>query len=153
VILFPYGFLGILAAGLSFLQFPKKGFLQRVSTPPFEIMIKNSIGLFYCGKQYEPRILCEAFEIEETQYLKGIHSGFFVDIGAHVGRYTIMVAHQMGCHGKVLAIEPLPANFAALQRNIKLNELSNVYALNAACDSVNHNVRLFFILVQNRFSG
>jgi FkbM family methyltransferase len=56
----------------------------------------------------------------------------FVDIGAHVGKYTVIVAKAVGEDGTVVALEPHPITFKALQNNIALNKLKNVVALNVA---------------------
>jgi len=47
----------------------------------------------------------------------------FIDVGAHVGKYTIPAAKLVAPHGKVIALEPHPQNFALLLSNIKLNKL------------------------------
>ncbi|MFC1940380.1 FkbM family methyltransferase [Chloroflexota bacterium] len=49
----------------------------------------------------------------------------------------------MGDKGKVLSIEPEPTNFAALERNLQLNNLTNVCAFNVACWSSNQRLKLF----------
>lgn len=49
-----------------------------------------------------------------------------VVVGAHVGLYTIVCAQRVGVTGAVHAFEPIPANHAALERNVALNRLSNV---------------------------
>jgi FkbM family methyltransferase len=54
----------------------------------------------------------------------------FVDVGAHVGLYSIYVAHNLG--SKVIAIEPHPENFNFLLKSIKSNSLRNISALNLA---------------------
>jgi FkbM family methyltransferase len=53
-----------------------------------------------------------------------------VDIGAHIGLYTIIGSKCVGGKGKVVAIDADPNNFEMLNRNIKLNKLTNVLALN-----------------------
>ena len=52
-----------------------------------------------------------------------------VDVGAHYGRYTLIVAKRVGPKGKVIAIEADPKNFDMLNKNIKLNELSVEHVL------------------------
>lgn len=112
--------------------------------PPFDLMLKNRYGLFYCRKgTNDIHILCEAYELKVTKYLETIKGGLFIDIGSHVGRYTIIAGRQMGSRGKVLSIEPEPRNFAALERNLQLNHLTNVVALNVACWSSNQQLKLF----------
>jgi FkbM family methyltransferase len=49
-----------------------------------------------------------------------------VDIGAHAGFYALLFAKLVGPTGKVIAFEPLPANFRLLEENIALNGLTNV---------------------------
>ena len=52
-----------------------------------------------------------------------------VDVGAHIGRYTLRGARQAS---RVIAVEPDPRNFSVLERNIGLNGFSNVVAFNLA---------------------
>jgi FkbM family methyltransferase len=46
----------------------------------------------------------------------------FLDVGANVGSYTVLAAGAVGA--SVTCVEPIPATFAKLQRNIGLNGLS-----------------------------
>jgi FkbM family methyltransferase len=55
-----------------------------------------------------------------------------VDVGAHIGLYTLNAARAVGPNGKVIAFEPDPQSFAILKENIALNHLDNVIAINAA---------------------
>jgi FkbM family methyltransferase len=52
----------------------------------------------------------------------------FVDVGAHIGLYTLLAARRVGPQGKVFAFEPAPENFRVLKYNIAQNELANVTA-------------------------
>lgn len=56
----------------------------------------------------------------------------FVDVGAHVGYYSVLASKAVCYEGKIHAFEPDPLNFDLLQRNIALNGLKNVQAHNAA---------------------
>jgi len=55
-----------------------------------------------------------------------------IDIGAHIGYYSLLFAKCVGPSGRVFAFEPLPGNFALLQKNVGLNNLQNVDTLNQA---------------------
>jgi FkbM family methyltransferase len=66
-----------------------------------------------------------------------------VDIGAHMGKYTIISSKRVGSNGKVVAIEAHPGNFEMLNRNIKLNQLTNVIPLNYAVYSKETKVKLY----------
>jgi len=49
-----------------------------------------------------------------------------VDVGAHIGRYTLSAAVHAS---KVIAMEPDPGSFQILDRNVRLNGLSNVVCI------------------------
>ena len=66
-----------------------------------------------------------------------------IDIGAHIGRYTIIGAKRVGTNGKVVAIEANPSNFEMLNRNIKLNQLTNIISLNNAVYSKETKIKLY----------
>lgn len=46
------------------------------------------------------------------------------DLGAHFGYYSVGLALRTGPDGQVVAAEPLPANFARLERHRRMNQLS-----------------------------
>jgi FkbM family methyltransferase len=66
-----------------------------------------------------------------------------IDIGAHIGLYTITSSKQVGKTGKVVAIEADPDNFWLLKRNIALNNLTNVLPLNYAVFSTRTRIKLY----------
>lgn len=55
-----------------------------------------------------------------------------LDVGAHVGRYSLRASRLVGSTGKVIAIEAEPSNFDALLYNLKLNQANNVIPLGLA---------------------
>lgn len=62
-----------------------------------------------------------------------VKSGAFaLDIGAHIGFYTLVLSKTVGPHGRVLAFEPLPKNYSVLCDNIRLNNCTHVAAINKA---------------------
>src|SRR5438445_873636 len=59
------------------------------------------------------------YNIEELDFLRG-HTpkgGVFVDVGANVGTYAMVLARHVGASGKVIAIEPHPVTHARLAFN------------------------------------
>jgi len=50
----------------------------------------------------------------------------FVDIGAHIGYYTLLTSKLVGPDGFVFAFEPNPDNGALLEKSIKVNEFKNI---------------------------
>jgi len=70
---------------------------------------------------------------EHEEWLMGMMSqqrgSLFVDIGAHVGRWTLRASRS---HRKVVAFEPHPANYRVLWKNLVVNRIMNVNAFNVA---------------------
>lgn len=58
-------------------------------------------------------------------------NSLIIDVGANVGTLTVPLAKTFP--GKVLAFEPVKHNYDDLLRNISLNRLNNVTAINEAC--------------------
>jgi FkbM family methyltransferase len=69
----------------------------------------------------------------------------FIDVGAHIGHYTLISSVCVGQKGKVVAIEADPCNFRILKRNVELNRVDNVLCINAAAYSEKRKVKLYAI--------
>jgi FkbM family methyltransferase len=61
--------------------------------------------------------------------------GDFVDVGAHIGLYSVTAALALRERGRVLAFEPNPSARAQLEWNLDLNDCTNVIVLGAAASS------------------
>ncbi|MDP7510867.1 MAG: FkbM family methyltransferase [Dehalococcoidia bacterium] len=55
-----------------------------------------------------------------------------IDVGAHVGYYSLLAARNAGPAGKVYAFEPEPANHSLLVKNAELNGYDNIVPLRKA---------------------
>jgi FkbM family methyltransferase len=55
-----------------------------------------------------------------------------VDVGAHIGYFTLLAAKLVGPGGHVYSFEPSPANYRVLIDNLKRNDAGNVTAIDAA---------------------
>jgi FkbM family methyltransferase len=66
-----------------------------------------------------------------------------LDVGAHIGHYTIISSERVGPKGRVVAIEADPSNFEMLNHNIRLNGLTNIISLNYAVYSKEEKVKLY----------
>lgn len=49
-----------------------------------------------------------------------------IDIGAHIGYYTLIFAERVGEKGSVFAFEPEPSNFYLLTKNVTANNYHNI---------------------------
>lgn len=66
-----------------------------------------------------------------------------IDVGAHIGPYTLKASSLVGVNGKVLAIEADPSNYDILNRNIDLNKFTNATAVNYAAYSKEEKIKLY----------
>jgi FkbM family methyltransferase len=77
--------------------------------------MSGATGNWYCGLH----------ESDEMGFLLHLlrPSDHFVDIGANVGSYTILGAGAVGA--RTTSVEPIPATFEHLRRNVALNRLDD----------------------------
>ncbi len=61
-----------------------------------------------------------------------------VDVGANQGVFTMLLSRLVGVEGRVLALEPAPLLFAALDNNCRLNRADNVTRLSMAAGERRH---------------
>lgn len=101
------------------------------------VMISRSSGIKIECDQFNKRIApleilnFGAYEhINSEMLFRLIKPGFRVfDIGANIGWYALNIA-KVSRSSRVWAFEPVPATFALLKTNIKLNQLDNIVASN-----------------------
>ena len=113
----------------------------------------NPVSLKISVRKYNYKVLCPIkkeevinMTIREDDIIEHFtpkQGDIVVDIGANIGRYTIIGSKRVGTQGKVVAIEAHPGNFEMLNRNIKLNQLTNVIPLNYAAYSKETKIRLY----------
>jgi FkbM family methyltransferase len=65
-----------------------------------------------------------------------------IDVGANVGCFSVLASQVVGASGRVIAVEPEPMTFQQLLRNIALNRLGNVTAVQMAVGAEKGNVTL-----------
>ena len=74
------------------------------------------------------------YNIEELDFLRA-HTpagGVFVDVGANVGTYAMVLARHVGANGKVITIEPHPVTHARLAFNRAASNFTQVRLVAAA---------------------
>jgi FkbM family methyltransferase len=98
---------------------------------------------FYCRINKDDFKIMTIHEDDIIKRFTPKEGDIVVDIGAHIGLYTIISSKRVGTKGKVVAIEAHPGNFEMLNSNIKLNQLTNVIPLNYAVHSKETKVKLY----------
>ena len=95
-----------------------------------KLKLKKYKGFFYREKSQDKYVIDESFS--NKGYYKNLKFNIkdnftVIDIGANIGAFTVPVAKIAK---KVFSFEPEKDNFSLLKKNIKLNNLKNVYLFN-----------------------
>jgi FkbM family methyltransferase len=112
-------------------------------------LIMEAYGLKYAVDEKAGFIVEEAYEPFMKDAVKLRPGDVFVDVGAHVGKYSFFASRQVGDSGMVIAIEPHPKNMVNLKKGLRLNGLVNVVAVQKACS----NYRGMGLLKENELSA
>lgn len=99
--------------------------------------VSNQV-FWYGALGYEP-------ETSRLFYRMAARARTTIDIGAHVGYYSLLAGHA-NRHAKVIAFEPLPAVYDRLMRNVRLNGLTNVACVAAAVGRENQTAPFFHVM-------
>jgi FkbM family methyltransferase len=67
-----------------------------------------------------------------------------LDVGANIGYFSAVMAEAVGATGRVLSLEPAPANAALLRTTLRINRLSWVSVLEIAAGNVEDELVLSF---------
>lgn len=84
------------------------------------------------------------YEPAETEFmLSRLRPGsVFVDVGANLGYHTLLAGDAVGPSGRVIAIEPVASNIAALSSNISDNGFLNTTVIHCAATAEDGVARL-----------
>ena len=85
------------------------------------------------------------YEKYETKVMKDhIKKGdIVVDCGGHIGYYSLLFSRLVGKRGKVYTFEADPTNFSLLKKNLEVNNIKNVTAINHAVSDKKGNITMF----------
>ena len=97
------------------------------------------------GRYPSPDMVVDRYEQATTDLFRQLlQPGMVVvDIGAHVGYFSLLAAEMVGSPGTVYAFEPEPNNHALLKKNIELNSYSNIQAIQKAVSNKCGSTQLF----------
>lgn len=86
----------------------------------------------------------QLYDWKEISFIKkNLNKGdVFVDVGAHIGFYSLVASRQVGDSGRVISIEADPEMCKRLNRNIELNKISNIEVLNFGVSNKEEVLRL-----------
>ena len=110
--------------------------LNLLRAGPIDAQYQGASFRFYHQTSATERgaLLNPDYNLEELEFLRAHtpRGGVFVDVGANVGTYSLVLARHVGASGKVIAIEPHPVTHARLAFNRAASKLSQVRLVAAA---------------------
>ena len=91
----------------------------------------------YCRtwSNFNDLMIMTVHEDDILQLFRPTKGDTVVDLGAYLGRYTLTSSNLVGENGKVIAIEGDPSHYEMLDKNLKLNKVSNVTAISCMVGS------------------
>jgi len=132
-----------LAGREDFLRNPPRAIWRRVAwrlrwrmkDKPWVLRYRKGMQIGVANDGLGALLYYQGFAEPETEFFlaRMLRPGMVcVDVGAHVGAYTLLASQAVGPGGEVHAFEPNPRVFSLLQENIRRNSLRNVRLENAA---------------------
>lgn len=98
-------------------------------------------SIFY-GRLFDDgifRFMCQVIEEGDT----------VLDVGSHIGSYSLICSRLVGSTGRVFAFEPNPRIFGILEGNVRRNQLANIEAVPLAISDCEEEARFS----TDQFSG
>lgn len=93
------------------------------------VLIVEAYGLKFVVDENARFIVEEDYEPFLKDVVKLRLGDVFVDVGAHVGKYSFYASRLVGDSGTVITIEPHLGNMANLKKAVSLDKFSNVVAV------------------------
>ena len=110
--------------------------INRLRAGPVDVQYQGASFRFYHQASATERgaLFNPDYNLEELDFLRSHTpiSGVFVDVGANVGTYAMVLARHVGASGKVIAIEPHPVTHARLAFNRAASGFTQVDLVAAA---------------------
>ncbi len=118
--------------------------------PNMPIPLRLPFGAWWLAEKsaLDQELLFNQFEKMETGFVQRLlRPGMTaLDIGAHHGLYTLLLAKRVGRKGRVLAFEPSPRERQRLKKHLGWNRCSNVELVPCALGEEQGEMDLFQIL-------
>jgi len=111
----------------------------------------HTLRLFLDTHKYSQKIMWDylangrTYEPETLEFLASVlkEGDCFIDIGAHIGYFTLMASKMVGPQGTVISVEPEISNTAHLGKHLSENDIENVVLINAAVGSETRNTAFY----------
>jgi hypothetical protein len=77
------------------------------------------------SRYYPADYEADNYSFLQQQVKSGMH---IIDIGAHIGLFSVCSSRLTGSTGKIICFEPTPGTFSILKNTLRLNHCDNVIA-------------------------
>jgi len=114
--------------------------LSKIASMRLNCVIFTPQGKFFCRNFDDFWVISPNYEKEFLPYFECEKNRVFIDVGAHIGKYTVLMAKKAE---KVISIEPYSENFKILEYNVKINDLKNVILVKRACSDKIGSTKLY----------
>ena len=114
---------------------------------PVRIQLEPGVNMLLDPYDLVSRIILETGQWEADsweaikQHLPA--GGTFIDVGAHIGYYSLRAAKRVGTSGRVIAIEPNPETLRNLRDNVEASHATVVSVYPVACSEAETEIDLF----------
>ena len=112
------------------------GYVTHIHSDGQEELLNEYHKTSLTNEIFEWRIYEKFFEVEPNDIV--------LDIGAHVGSFSIAFGSCVGENGKVLAFEPNPITFDVLKQHAEANPKFNIEPYNLACTHEDGNFKFHY---------
>jgi FkbM family methyltransferase len=107
-----------------------------------QILRSRSLGAwFYVEDESTIENMLHMPSYEPVSWVAPMPGNVLIDVGAHIGWYTIQACRAVGRFGKVIALEPDQSNRQQLERNLSLNHIGNYTIVPLAAWSKTESIR------------
>jgi FkbM family methyltransferase len=111
----------------------------KINLEPETFTQKLMLDSFSQGQFYQPEVSQLLMEVLKP-------GDCFIDIGAHIGYFSLLAALLVGDRGTVFSIEMESKNYTKLSENIQLNQFKHLKTFNVALGSEAKSTEFFFNL-------
>lgn len=127
-----YSFYNFITNGLSQ---DRQSYLMKINFSGLEIFIRPLIlsDIIMTTKVWEPYV---------QKVFKPQKGDVVIDVGAHIGTYSIPKSIDVGNTGRIIACEPDKQNFTVLEKNVLINKLKNIVLIKKAISETNKKIKL-----------
>lgn len=121
------------------------GWARRLARQQHLRFPQRTTGGWWWKERYRFEFLMGWLELESVRQVQAFVTAdmVVVDIGAHIGYYTLLLARLVGAQGRVYALEANRDNYDLLVANVAAAGLTNVVSVHTALWDKEEDVELF----------